>query len=324
MERIDPTERLLRETPVPLLVEGEHREQLKQRLLAHAQSPQPRRKEMIRFAGRFSVLKVAAGLAAVMILIGTGWAAAMIYEKFFTKVAVILERSPMRESKLPDGRNLYISRMIGTVGDLDDPKAVETVKRRHEEMKQLLAQKKYDFIKTYEIMGRKEHVYKFTFADGSHANMNFSMPLDNVVSWQDYQKKEEQKQNQRQEQINKALAAGRFRLIDTDVTLLHICREVATNQKYRIQRIPLPDPKEKSLHRETALYRPFDFGAEEKTTTMPETSWQEHLDAVRDGKWELLSEETMPTYQYEVVLDDGSKTLFQYGGGKPLEKPQAK
>ncbi len=108
------------------------------------------------------------------------------------------------------------------------------------------------------------------------------------------------------------------------MTLIHICREVATNQKYRIQRIPLPDPKEKALYRQTALYRPFDAGVEQKTTTMPETSWQDHLDAVRDGKWELLSEETVPTYQYEVVLDDGSKTLFQFGGGKPLEKPQVK
>ncbi len=324
MERIDPTERLLRETPVPLVVEGVHREQLKQRLLAHAQSAQPRSKEMIRFAGRFSMLKVAATLAAVMILIGTGWAASKIYEKFFTKVSVTLERLPTREWKLPDGRNMHT--VGGIVTELpDDPKALETARRHHEEMKQLLAQKKYDFIKTYEFMGRKEYVYKFTFADGSDANKNFSMPLDSVVSWEDLQQKQEQKQKQRQEQINKALAAGRFRLIDTDVMLLHICREVATKQKYRIQRIALPDPKEKALYREIALYRPFDVGAEEeKTTTMPQTSWQDHLDAVRDGKWELLSEETIPSYQHEVVLDDGSKTIFNCGGGKPLEKPEAK
>jgi hypothetical protein len=73
--------------------------------------------------------------------------------------------------------------------------------------------------------------------------MNFFMPLDNVVSWEDYQQKQEQKEKQGQEQINKALAAGQFRLIDSDVILTHICREVATNQKYRIQRIALPDPK---------------------------------------------------------------------------------
>jgi hypothetical protein len=57
VEPIDPTERLLTETPVPLVVEGVHREQLKQRLLAHAQSAQPRRKEMIKFAGRFSTAR---------------------------------------------------------------------------------------------------------------------------------------------------------------------------------------------------------------------------------------------------------------------------
>ena len=123
---------------------------------------------MIRFAGRFSMLKVAATLAAVMILIGTGWGAEKMYQKFFTKVSVTLERSPTREWNLPDGRNLFTSGLIGTVVDPDDPKAVETAKRHHEEMKQLLAQKKYDFIKTSELMGRKEYVYKFTFADGSH------------------------------------------------------------------------------------------------------------------------------------------------------------
>ena len=264
MERIDPTERLLRETPVPLLMEGVHREQLKQRLLAHAQSAQPRRKEMLKFADRFSMLKVAATLAAAMILISTGWAAEKMYQKFFTKVSVTLERSPTREWKIPDGRNLFTSEWIGTAVDPDDPKSVETAKRHHEEMKQLLAQKKYDFTKTSEFMGRKEYVYKFTFADGSHTNMNFSMPLDNVVSWEDYQQKQEQKEKQRQEQINKALAAGRFRLIDSDVMLIHICREVATNQKYRIQRIALPDRKEKALYREIALYRPFDVGAAEE------------------------------------------------------------
>jgi hypothetical protein len=324
VKHINPTERLLGETPVPCVVQGVHREQLKQRLLAEAQSAQPRRKEMIRFAGRFSMLKVAATLAVGLILIGSGWAAEKIYEKFFTKVSVTLERSPAREWKLPDGTTMTTSGEMGTVIDSSDPKALETARRHHEEMKQLLAQKKYELVKTAELMGRKEYVYKFTFADGSHVNINFSMPLDDVVSWDDYQQKSEQKEKQRQEQINKALAAGRFRLIDTDVMLIHICRELATKQEYRIQRIAFPDPKEKTLYRAIALYGPSDVKAQEKTSTKPQTSWQDHLDAVRDGKWELLSEETFQSYQYEVVLDDGSKTIFSYGGAKPLEKPEPK
>jgi hypothetical protein len=148
---------------VPLLMEGVHREQLKQRLLAHAQSAQPRRKEMIRFAGKFSMLKVAAMLAAVMIFIGTGWGAEKMYQKFFTKVSVTLERSPTLESKLPDGRDLFTSGLIITVVDPDDPKALETAERHHEEMKQLLAQKKYDFIKTSDFIVINEYVYKLTF-----------------------------------------------------------------------------------------------------------------------------------------------------------------
>ena len=279
---------------------------------------------MISFAGRFSMLRVAAILAAAIILIGTGWGAEKMYQKFFSKVTVTLERSPAGEWKIPDGTNLTTHALTATVVDTDDPKAVETVKRHHEEMKQLVAQKKYDFIKTFEAMGRKEHLYKFTFADGSQTSMSFAVPLDDVVSWEDYQQKQEHQEKQRQEQINKALAAGRFRLIDCDVILMHICREVTTNQKYRIQRIVLADPKEKTLRREIALYLPFDAGAAEKTTTMPQTSWQDHLDAVREGKWDLVREETITSYRYEVILDDGSKTMFSYGGGKPLEKPEGK
>ncbi len=114
---------------------------------------------MIKFAGRFSMLKVTATLAAVMILICTGWAAAKMYEKFFTKVSVTLERSPTQERKLPDGRNLFISGLITTVVDPDDPKALETAKRHHEEMKQLLAQKKYDFIKAYRDHGPEVNIF---------------------------------------------------------------------------------------------------------------------------------------------------------------------
>ena len=56
---------------------------------------------------------------------------------------------------------------------------------------------------------------------------------------------------------------------------------------YRIQRTAIPD-REKALYRGIALYRPFHVGAEVKTATMPQTSWQDHLDAVRDGKWEFF------------------------------------
>jgi hypothetical protein len=49
-----------------------------------------------------------------------------------------------------------------------------------------------------------------------------------------------------------------------------------------------------------------------------QTSWQEHLDAIREGKRELLELETVNSYTYEMTADDGTKVIFQYGGGNPL------
>ena len=131
-----------------------------------------------------------------------------------------------------------------------------------------------------------------------------------------------QEEKRRTEQIGKAIAAGRFRLIDTDVTLEHVCKEVATNHKYKIHRIAIPDSKDRARYSNIAMYYPFDSKAQEGTNQRPQTSWQEYLDAVRDGKWEVISTDTMPAYKYEVVLDDASKTIFRYGGGKPLNKPE--
>jgi hypothetical protein len=66
------------------------------------------------------------------------------------------------------------------------------------------------FVKTVEISGRREYVYRFTFADGSHDNMNFSMPLDHIVSWDDYQQKRVQEEQQREEQIKDSIGAEHF------------------------------------------------------------------------------------------------------------------
>ena len=57
---------------------------------------------------------------------------------------------------------------------------------------------------------------------------------------------------------------------------------------------------------------------------MPQSTWREHLQAIREGKLELLDVETMFTYTYEVVLEDGTKRIFKYGGSEPLKRSKAK
>jgi hypothetical protein len=260
---------------------------------------------------------VAAALLAAAILVGSGWAAEKIYKKLTeTKTSVTLEQHPQGTWALPNGPTFHTSGGIGTVVDSNDPKAIETAKRHHEEMKKLVAQKQYKFLRTFEgSEGQKQYVYQFTLSDGSQHNMNFSMPLDNVASWDDYRRKEEEQQKKRRDNIGKAVAAGKFRLIDVDVIRVHVCRDAGSDQNIRVQRIPLPGGKE------IALISPFDPEAEKRATTRPQTSWQEHLQAVREGKREILSFESTPKYTYEVVLEDGSKAIFNYGGGDPLKKP---
>jgi hypothetical protein len=319
MKSIDQIERLLGQTPAPCVVEGPHREKLKQQLLEKVQSAQPRREEMrMSLLKRVpSMMKLAAALLVAAVLVGTGWAAEKVYKKL-TKT-VILERRPVRTRTLPNGRTVHGGWGIGTQVSSEDPNAVETAKRHHEEMKQLIAQKKYELIKTRDhgIYGPKGYLYKFTFSDGSNGTNLFLMPLENVDSWEDYWQKQEKREEQRDEQISKAIAAGKFRLIDVVVMQFHICRDVGSDRKIEFQRLPGPQGK--------------DFADEAPTldnlsTFVPgklRMSWQDHLQAIRDGKRELLDVRIGKNYAYEMVLEDGSKAVY-WANGKPLKKPEEK
>ena len=202
------------------------------------------------------------------------------------------------------------------------PGTAEKVKRHHEEMKQLIAQKKYKLIKTLEKRGRKSYVYQFTFADGERDTQTFSIPLEDVASWEDYwkmkheelQKKQEQEE-QRLKKIYRAIAAGKFRMLDSKASLTHICRDADSNQTLWVSRLVKPDGKDEAL-----IYRELVEGTPHEN---PWEKWQDHLQAIRQGKRVLLDLRVVKKYIYEVTLDDGSTTTYDYGGGQPLEKLSA-
>ena len=203
--------------------------------------------------------------------------------------------------------------IIGTSIPADAPPgAEEKVKRHHKEMKQLIARKKYELVKTSEKRGRKQYVYRFTFADGERDTMNFSIPLENVASWEDYWQKKEEQEQQRREKINRAVVAGRFRLLDVEALSVHLCSDVDSDQKLRVQRLVGPDGQAEAWVR---------FEIPDMTQHQDgNEKWEDHLQAVRQGKRVLLDLEVVKSYTYEVILDDGSKTIYNYGGGKPLGK----
>ena len=181
----------------------------------------------------------------------------------------------------------------------------------YEEIDTLIKQKKYKLLKTFNSPnGEKQYIYRFTFPDGQPLNMNFTMPLDDVKSWADYEKKQLAQREQRNEQIAQALTAGRFRLLNLEVMQVHLCRDVDSGEKFKVQRIELPGGKDIALFRaDYNLIR----------SLMKRMSWKQHLKAIRDGKRELLELETVNNYTYEMTADDGTKVIFSYGGTEPLE-----
>ncbi|MCY2924452.1 MAG: hypothetical protein NT031_03285 [Planctomycetota bacterium] len=265
-----------------------------------------------------------AGRAAAAIVIGgilvtAGWAAEKVYEALKPQPKetryVTVEIGTPQNHKVGD-------RVVGSVaktavpidaagGDAAMQAGAKRAVEQSEEVSKLIAARKYTLVKTFEDpAGRTQYVYSFGLVSGEMA-MNFSMPLDKVDSWQDYLKKTEAAEADRMQEIDRAVEAGRFRLIDLDVQAFHTCRDVATGQKLDILRVRMPAGEDQAVIRQSPV-------GESKTFLA--SSWAEHLKAIRDGSRELIEQRIVTAYKYEVTLADGRKTIFCYNGDKPLEK----
>ena len=275
----------------------------------------------MKATGRFRMtwlMKLAASVLIAALLLATGWTAEKVYQSVTKKKSyyVELEKLDSRPVKFPDGlgdSSMSMS-VVGTTIPADAPPGtVEKVKKHHEVMKQLIAEKKYKFIKTIEIPpgSPTEYSYRFTLPDGEHVGLNFSMSLENVASWEDYLQKRKEQMRQRHEKISKAMAAGKFRLLDVESLTTHVCKDVESNQTLLVLRIKLHDGKEiASVCGKAPDVRQY------------QTSWQDHLQAIRKGERVLLDLQITENYTYEITLNDGSTTIFTYGGSEPLKKPK--
>ena len=191
------------------------------------------------------------------------------------------------------------------------------------EMDSLIAQKKYKLVGTSETPQGTQRLYRFTFSDGSTKEWWFYLPLDGVKSLTEYSEKHNAYEDKRREAMRKAMLAGRYRLVNVELILSHRCLEVASGNMIRVQKIDLPDGTAGASAEEVRT-PPFTPGATEYTFTEYETTWQQHLDAIKAGRRKLLDSEVAKNYWYEMTLDDGSKTLMSVGGNEPLpDKPQA-
>ena len=315
-------ERLLERVSVPNLRAGSHREQLKTELVDPIVCSRRKGEDTTNAKGSFRMTRLVKVAACVLIaasLVATGWAADKVYQRITKRSTYVeLENYESPPVKFPDRRDGFLSSMstsvVGTwLPEGAPPGSEEEVKRRHEIMKQLIAEKKYEFIKTLEIPpgSQTQYVYRFALPDGDHIAMNFCMRLENVTSWEDYLHESKEQLRQRNEKISKAIAAGRFRLLDVEPITTHVCRDADSDEKLLAQRIELSDGKEIASLRGEAAVKP-EY----------QTSWQDHLKAIRQGERVLLDLRITENYTYEITLPDGTTTILTFGGSEPLKTTQ--
>jgi hypothetical protein len=272
--------------------------------------------------------KTAAAVLVAVALAATAWAAEkavqFVLEGRPVKIRV---KSPPKTTTLPgaDGNTMI---MTGTV---ESESAVEVTteggtgpftREQWTELDKLIAAEKYKLLGKAETPAGTKCTYRFTFSDGATKDWPFFMPLDGIKSLADYNKKYQQYDAARQAAMRKAMIAGRYRLINVEPILEHLCVDVASGKEIRVLQIRMPDGSEIASARfAEPVTAPRRFPSEE---TQYETSWQEHLDLIKSGKRKLIDARVLKSYWYEVTLDDGSKAILGIGGQNPLGKPAAR
>ena len=264
-------------------------------------------------------MRIAAACLIGAVLVAAGWASEKVYKKVAdkktpTRIFKVEEESATKPTMvLPDGRKFHTASGSVTSISSDDPEVnLEKAKQQHEEMKKLIARKKYEFVRKFrDAPGDSGFIYRFTLSDGTEMAMNFSMRLEGVKSYEEYKKKDAERQRRRRKEIEKAIAKGSFRLINVDVILVHLCKDTKSGKKLDVQRIVLPDGERVALVSSHPAH---------KSQDQFQIDWKAHLQSIKDGERQLLDVRLTRSYSYEVTLADGSTTIFSYGGGDPLEK----
>lgn len=241
----------------------------------------------------------------------------------------VVVSNPNGEFKLP----LEIEGSEGVYGELvwsKDHKSSQQVKRVLKEISEIITNERYRFIMAqdspvqyesswYKKWANKQYFYELTFSDASRENMVFPMRLETVASWDEYVKQYENDARQEDEKRRKAIASGHFRLLDVEVDEVHVCRQVATNRTFAVRRYNMPGPNEV-----WAEFYPASQAGDSPAGQqfVPRNRrWQDYLEDIRQGKWELLGMRPSNHYAYELTLDDGTK-VPRYSS-EPLKKPEA-
>jgi len=269
--------------------------------------------------------KAAAALLAAVVLAATGWAAEKAVRNSIEGKPV---KSRYKVDSMPttvmstDGSSVVVmgGGLVMVQTESTGPK--EFSHEQLDELDKLISRKEYKLISTSQMPAGTLYRYSFVFSDGVTKEKRFLLPLEGFKSLADYNQKYKEYESKRREAMQKALTAGRYRLVDIKTLLVHMCVDVATGKKISVEKVTLLDGSEIAIASEVKERTHFPSTSEwsEWEETHYETTWQEHLDSIMAGRRKLLDAEVINSFWYEMTLEDGSKTIYSYGGGPPLEK----
>ncbi len=319
-----PEERL-EQIPAPCVVEGFHRQELKQQLMElHGKG---RKMQARKAIGLSRKTKVAAAVIAAILLVTAGWAGEKVYQRVYKGEPFLREEPEVvweGDITTPDGNQKHFvvglfKMRSGGDPNLTEEQARQKVDEQSKEMASLIDQGRYEFVKTYTLpSGQKKYIYRFTRANGESFGAGSPFPLEEIKSGEEYFQRLEEYHNEqkkhlveRQEKIKQAIAKGKFRLLDVDVIKTHLCKDLSSGQKIEvIQIVTLDGNHLAAVH----------FDSLEKAGSGYTTDWEDHLKAVAEGERELLDIRAIHKYSYEITFEDGSTTLWTYGDDAPLQK----
>lgn len=315
MKHADDIRRQLEQADLPRVIEGDHRQRLKERLEREARMMNERQTTRFHRIVFSRPMKIAAACALAAALVATGWAAEETYSKIRYTYATPGPKPKIALVSTTTGAaaptctvcvvGTAVSKFSSDEANLTPEQVQKQQAQAEAQLDQFIARKDYKLEKTEQDRDG-QMIYVYRFPNGSTESV--SLPLEGIASLAEYKAREAQQREDRQKAIYDAIAQGRYRLVDARPMLIHLCRE--NGQDIEVMDIHKRDGNEIALI--TSLPR-------QEPGRSEETSWQDHLEAIAGGRRELVNVRIITSWTYEVTLADGSKTRWQVGGD-PLPK----
>lgn len=283
----------LPETPV--LKPGRHMERLEAELLASYRTGRPRALRWMRAAAMVSVGAV---------LMGAGAVAKDVYDRYRHTTVSSEEQITYLDAQGKPGNKENASTVLSSSTPFNG--TTETAARQSmKATMDAVNAKKYRLVREEDTPdGRHRYYYMLTLADGTEVPASGTVRLEETNGWDEWQKKQHELAVQESQQFQQAIGEGKARIVADDLYVKYVCKDAASGRTVEVMKFAGADGKAVAMISEP--------GAD----MSQHTSWQEHLDALSEGRRVLVQVVATPGFTYEYQNAEG-KTVRHSCGGMP-------